>query len=56
MWKLFIGVVVLALLACSCSTIKMRPVDVEMPSEDRHFIVREPSVPQTHQPETPPET
>jgi hypothetical protein len=40
MWKLFVGAVVLALLACGCSTIKTRPVDVEMPSEERHFIVR----------------
>jgi hypothetical protein len=48
MWKVSLSsAVVLALLACGCSSIKRQPVDVEMPSEERHFIVRVPSEPTT---------
>jgi hypothetical protein len=39
MWKLWVITFVLALIVCGCSTAHKKPVEIEMPVAERHFIV-----------------
>jgi hypothetical protein len=39
MWKLWVTTFALALVVCGCSTVHKKPVEIEMPVAERHFIV-----------------
>ena len=39
MWKLWITALAVALVVCGCSTVHKKPVEIEMPVAERHFIV-----------------
>ncbi|HEY3099473.1 MAG TPA: hypothetical protein VGL14_11225 [Methylomirabilota bacterium] len=39
MWTLWIATLAVALVVCGCSTVHKKPVEIEMPVAERHFIV-----------------
>ena len=39
MWKLCVAPLAVALVGCGCSTVHKKPVEIEMPVAERHFIV-----------------
>ena len=39
MWKLWVTIFTLVLVVCGCSTVHKKPVEIEMPVAERHFIV-----------------
>ncbi|PYN03511.1 MAG: hypothetical protein DME02_23505 [Candidatus Rokuibacteriota bacterium] len=39
MWKLWIATLAVALIVCGCSTVHKKPVEIDMPVAERHFIV-----------------
>jgi hypothetical protein len=43
MWKLCVAPLAVALVVCGCSTVHKKPVEIEMPEAERHFIVMEPA-------------
>ena len=51
MWKLWGSAVAAVLIVSGCSTVQSRPVEIEMPAADRHFIVNIPA--SDYQNETP---
>ena len=43
MWKLWVTIVAVVLVVCGCSTVNTKPVEIEMPGAERHFIVMAPA-------------
>ena len=43
MWKLWVTIVAVVLVVCGCSTVNTKPVEIEMPGAERHFIVMDPA-------------
>jgi hypothetical protein len=39
MWRLWVTAVAVPVIVCGCSTVHRRPVDVDLPVAERHFIV-----------------
>jgi hypothetical protein len=39
MWKVWITTLAVAAVVCGCSTVHKKPVEIEMPVAERHFIV-----------------